>query len=126
MIVFGLYVLWDVGAIWMARARDPRGPKHAGAPKYPAIEHDAMTSRFSKKDWIGLVITAITAVAIAAVFVIFKGITIRAKQAELAFVLEATLLIGYRWAKEIRSSLRPASNTTEPEVLPGTVAEPAQ
>lgn len=98
LIVFGLYVLWDVAGIFMSYSK-----------KYPN----------STRDWWRVSITVGCAVAAIALHVVpsFSGavskhtvapstthVAASAGTAELVLVLSALLLVVYRWLKEIEGS----------------------
>jgi hypothetical protein len=98
VFVFILYLAWDLLGVWMAASREMlAGGKRT--PRYPAIDRDTNrpTESASPIDVAGV---GITIAALVAVMVIWTG-------GNRPWVLAALIavLLGYRWVKEIRTSL---------------------
>jgi hypothetical protein len=102
VIVFVLYAIWDVGGIWMARAREP-----SGAFKYPEIDKatNEKTAAQSIRDRPALVITSCWLILIVGLLFLARA-TIGRHHPVIMFLLAAILLVLYRFAKEIKTSLQ--------------------
>jgi hypothetical protein len=90
LLVFVLYLLWDVGGVLMAR-----GWRGTGS-KYPK----------AKPDWPSFCITLVFLCLFGALFHICQEIAVGELQASLLFGAATALLLAYRWAKEIRATSR--------------------
>jgi ABC-type xylose transport system permease subunit len=84
--IFLLYALWDVGNLFMA-----------ASSKYP----------LSTADWRGFGITLGAFVLVGLLWIETRNRDLDAHGAVVVFVVGTGLLLIYRWAKEVRSSLRP-------------------
>jgi hypothetical protein len=95
-LVFVLYVAWDLLSIWMARATSTENGR--ARPRYPTIDRatNELTSTRQHIDGVGFSITVAGAVAAGLVW----------SAGDRGWVLPAliALLLGYRWAKEARTS----------------------
>ncbi len=116
LIVFCLYTVWDVAGLLMAYVGRSATPKY----KYPKINED--TNEMSEgvqssPDFRGTTISLVGAVMFLLLFLVFyhgisvssinvHGVTVHTRQAEIAFIVAISLLLGYRWAKEVRTSYR--------------------
>jgi hypothetical protein len=98
LIVFVLYIAWDVLSIWIATCRDGdrrRYPK-PGDPK----TGDGLPT--SDVEWSGFWISVVFAALIAILFLCTRAMS----TGVLIIALTAALLVFYRVAKEIRTSYR--------------------
>ncbi len=113
LIVFGLYLFWDLGAVWMARS----GP--SSTPRYPVIDDDTnkkLKSVRSNVDGWGLTISTVAAAAILVLFLAANHPSVRKPEAEEVFVFATIILLVYRWLKDVRSSYKHAAD--DPLVVP--------
>ena len=104
VLVFGLYVLWDIFGILMARATDRTKAGAGMPPKYPRIgSDDTATTDRQVVNWGGF---AITVVAFAALVVAWAATDPAPSRGSsiTVLVLAAVLLFLYRLAKEVRTS----------------------
>lgn len=91
--VFILYLMWDIGALLMSWRWTQSSSKYG--------EMNA--------DWIGFSITLVFLACFSILLHVDRGMNIGPSQASLLFGVATALLITYRWAKDIRSTLRAAS-----------------
>jgi hypothetical protein len=96
LIVFGLYFVWDLLGLWMAKI-----------DKYK-----------KEPDWFAPLITLVFLAGFGVVLWWVK--TAEDFNATLVLVISAGLLVAYRWVKEIRTTWRSEVST------PGTEPSPAQ
>jgi hypothetical protein len=114
LIIFGLYLVWDIGALLMSIGS-----------KYPLIDEasQAKTDTKASQNWPGLLITAAFLGLFAALYCVAEGVTIKGTQADTIFMIATGLLLAYRFAKEIRTSVwRPVAvvaPTAEPSGTAG-------
>ena len=104
LIIFGLYVLWDLGGIWMAKSAVSSKPKK---PRYPKIDEDTnkkLEGEWSTVDRWGLPISFVAALAIGALYLIDGDGSVDKQEAEVLFILAIVVLLAYRYAKDVRSS----------------------
>ena len=109
LLIFGLYITWDLLAAWMAKAKDRTDP--ARGLKYPKIDRDkkeALPGQARKPDIRGLAITVLCAALLGVLTVIASKSTIDSDSAITVFVVAAAVLLLYRWLKEAKASLWPA------------------
>jgi hypothetical protein len=92
-IVFALYLLWDLGGIWMGCLK-----------KYET----------SNRDLFAPAITSVFLVAILIVFHVASETDVDASSASWLLGVATVLLVGYRVAKDIRSALKPKSEPCPP------------
>jgi hypothetical protein len=106
VIIFVLYALWDVGAMWMANA--PLLLKN-GEPKYPKVDaNDNQTTDKVRTDWPAFLITVGTLAILAITFWWFPGTNLDKGTAVNLFVGLTALLFLYRFAKQIKTTFRPS------------------
>ena len=101
MLIFILYVVWDLIGIWIANAtlRDQDGQKK---PRYPKVgENNERTSEYSRADWAGLGISGA-----GLVIIFFLWLASDCLNGNCLFAGMCILLLGYRFVKEIRTSWR--------------------
>ena len=100
MYVFFLYVVWDFLGIRMANAQmtEADGTKK---PRYPAVQGSQMPKNKQSADWQGFWISA----SVLVIFVVL-WLIIGCFDPNTVFPILTLLLLGYRWAKEIRTSWR--------------------
>ena len=98
--VFVLYVAWDLLGIWMAKAQMTvaDGTKKQ---RYPAVKDSHITNDKQPAEWVGFWISAVVLVLL-----FFLWLIIGCFNSNLVFYILILLLLGYRWAKEIRTSCR--------------------
>jgi hypothetical protein len=116
LLIFVLYAAWDILGIWMARVCED------GQPKYPEITDDLRKTKTKQKpNWIGTLISVVWLLAFALLYLWVRGRTLDVRDAEVAFAIATFLLLSYRMAKEIRTSLKHADNddgTPAPDSAP--------
>lgn len=103
LIVFGLYVVWDLGAVWMARS------SKSSQPRYPKIDEDTnkkLEGQRTKVDGWGLAISILAAAVFVGLFFIGDHPTVSAHAAERILIAATVILLAYRWAKDARSSYK--------------------
>jgi hypothetical protein len=101
LLIFALYAIWDLLGMLMASA----GPD--GNPIYPKInERNQMTKDRSSTNWQGFFISLVALVIIAYTLGTHPGSGFDATAAENLFISGTALLIAYRFAKEVRTSLQ--------------------
>jgi hypothetical protein len=96
MYVFVLYVLWDLLGLWMTSA------KSSGTERkflYPVVDEEKMTDKKQQFNWIGFFITA---ASLGVVILLWSVVDCFPPRREYFAVV--TLLLLYRWAKEVRTS----------------------
>gem|GEM_PF-1756637 len=104
LLIFALYAAWDILGIWMAYARERESGKKTW--KYREITRDGeKTDTRALPNWKGTAITIGGLVAFASLYGWTQGRTLDVRDAEIAFVVATILLLAYRMAKEIRTSL---------------------
>ena len=105
--VFVLYLIWDALGLWMAvsTVENEQGRR----PRYPAVdpETDRPTGKPSPPDWFGIASTACGLGALTVLWLIARFL-----KPDLMLISAIAVLIGYRWAKEIRTSWN--ARTLEP------------
>ena len=102
VIVFALYLVWDLGGVWMAYAKDPEERRLA---RYPRVnEEGEKTEEFTSRNWSGLFISATFLGLLAALWLISDQISIAQTGATICFVIATVLLFAYRLSKEVRTS----------------------
>ncbi len=119
LLIFALYVAWDLLGIRMAYVRE--GDK----PKYPEITDDgkAKTEIPQTPNWPGWTITFCGLVAFALLYWWVQSQTLDVRNAKIAFAIATILLLGYRMAKEIRTSLKTgAAADTHSDATPDQAA----
>jgi hypothetical protein len=125
LIIFGLYVFWDLGGIWMAKSPVSSKPRN---PRYPKIDEDTnkkLLGMWSTVDWLGLPITFVAAVLTGALYATASDGSVDKHEAEVLFILAIVVLLGYRYAKEVRSSYkRPADGLPDVSVVDLTTVDP--
>ena len=99
--VFVLYVIWDLLGMWMVKAKTSAGADQKSKPKYPLLKDGKMTEEQQRADWVGLSISFVT----LAIFVVVR-LSINWFSPRFLLLVTTTLLLGYRWAKETRTSWR--------------------
>jgi hypothetical protein len=106
--IFGLYLLWDIGALWMASVRE------GGRPKYGKVNVDtnAQTGESAEHDWMGFGITGTFFLAFGLLMLVTYHRHLEPHGAEVRFCLAIAGLILFRWAKEIRTTFRPTGTVT--------------
>jgi hypothetical protein len=103
VVVFVLYVFWDLLGIWTATAKNPA----TGKPRYTKVEFDpatgkpAVTATPQTVDWPGFWITFWFFVAFVTLWQIAG-----CYRPEAVFIIATALLVLYRWVKEIRTTWR--------------------
>jgi hypothetical protein len=106
VIIFILYALWDVGAMWMANA--PLLLKN-GEWKYPKVDaNDNQTADKVRTDWPGFLITVGALVVIALTLWWFPSTNLDSGTAVNLFIGLTALLLLYRFGKQIKSTFRPS------------------
>ncbi|MFI5025727.1 MAG: hypothetical protein ACHQCI_03120 [Solirubrobacterales bacterium] len=90
LLVFVLYVLWDVGGLLMAHGWRGQSSKYENA----------------RADWPSLLITLFFLAAFGALYHVCTEIDVGEHQASLLFGGASLLLLLYRWAKEIHATRR--------------------
>jgi hypothetical protein len=96
LYVFGLYALWDLFGIWMAKTKGDDGN-----PRYPKVDAKTWTKLEARQDpdcW-GL---GITTVCLLLSVVLWKFAD--SFNPNHLFLSTAALLLAYRWSKEVRTS----------------------
>lgn len=94
-IIFGLYVVWDIGGLIMGGARGRKKYEEASA------------------DWYGFGITLFFAVLVAGLLFLTSRTAIDGSAAGMLLAAATVLLLAYRWAKEIRSTFKDPSESAE-------------
>jgi hypothetical protein len=100
MYVFILYVLWDFLGIRMANAQTTAA-NGTHKPRYPAVKDGKATNDKQPTEWAGFWISVV-----ALVFLFFFWLISGCRNPNLVFYILILLLLGYRWAMEIRTSCR--------------------
>jgi hypothetical protein len=119
VFVFLLYLLWDATGILMGWARDDKRlfawAREGGKGlrrKYPKVENGRKTSRPEDADWVGMGITLGALVAVLVLYTITTADTFSAKEADWSFCLAVAVILGYRFAKELRTSWKQLDRRT--------------
>ena len=101
LLVFALYVVWDLLGIWMAKARAPARAAGETEPRYPRLRDGKMTDPKEEQsiNWAGFFIS----VAILATLAVLWLINCRLDPKGL-FLAVFLLLLAYRMTKEMRTS----------------------
>jgi hypothetical protein len=101
-VIFGLYLAWDFGGIWMARV------KENGTFKYREIDQDKKEPKLvaATPDWRGFLITLVFFVLFGVGYHVVDSVELRGNRAAIAFGVATLLLLLYRFVKEIRTSLK--------------------
>lgn len=110
LIIFGLYVLWDLGGLWMARSTVSSNPKK---PRYPKIDEDTNKKRegeWSTIDRLGLPISLLATAAIGALFDIGNDGAVNKQEAEVLLIAAIVVLVAYRYLKDVRNSYKPLAD----------------
>jgi hypothetical protein len=107
LIIFGMYVLWDVGGFLMTLGS-----------KYKKIEENKMIDKSFPKNVSGLVITLAFFALFAGLYTVAEHTTIYHRQADCLLLAATVLLLAYRFAKEVRSSWRDMPEPSSPEATP--------
>ncbi len=95
LIIFGLYVLWDVFGLLMTLGK-----------KYKKIDKNKMTDEQFPKNFSGFVISVAFSALFAGLYTIAERTTIHHQQADRLLLAATVFLLAYRFAKEVRTSLR--------------------
>jgi hypothetical protein len=96
LIIFGMYILWDVGGLLMTLGN-----------KYKKIDNDGnKTTDPFPKNLSGFAITLVFSVLFAVLYIVAENTTIHGQQADYLLLTATVLLLAYRFAKEVRSSWR--------------------
>jgi hypothetical protein len=96
MYIFVLYTVWDLLGIWIAKTKTAgMGSK----PLYPEIVNSQMTDKEQSINWPGLSIT-VGGLGLVVLLSLFAACL----TPDGEFVATITLLLLYRWAKEMRTS----------------------
>jgi hypothetical protein len=104
LLIFVLYALWDLFGIWMAAVP---GREDSAKWKYPQIDREGeMTAEPSRKDWWALAITATFLATFFVMFLVSDQLDLGETAAVVLFILATLFLLGYRLAKEIKTSWR--------------------
>jgi hypothetical protein len=106
LVIFVLYFLWDLAGLGMRW----RGYKKID-PKTDAI----MAGDPFPRNLAGSGITAVFLLIFAGLYVVTKHMDIHTQQAEVLFLVAAVLLLAYRFAKEVRTSLSGGTGSAEGE-----------
>jgi hypothetical protein len=106
LIIFGLYILWDVGGLLMTLG-----------DKYKKIENNAKTNSPFPGNLSGFVITLVFLVMFTVLYVAAEHTTIHGQQADHLLLVATALLLAYRFAKEVRSSWRDISKPSSGEAV---------
>ncbi|MGI8411081.1 MAG: hypothetical protein ACR2QA_00995 [Solirubrobacteraceae bacterium] len=107
LIVFGLYVVWDLGGIWMAKS------SASSQPRYPKIDEDTnkkLEGQRTNVDGLGLSITILAAAVLVGLFFIGDHRAVSGHAAEHIFIAATVILLAYRWLKDARSSYKYVAN----------------
>jgi hypothetical protein len=104
LIIVALYFVWDLLGVAMTKAKDRMDP--ARPHKYPAIDQEkkVITDKPRDPEWWGVAITGGALVAAAVLWKYARGEAVDAVEAQVIFIVTAVVLLGYRWAKEIRTT----------------------
>jgi hypothetical protein len=94
-IIFGLYLLWDFLGVLMSC-----GSKYK---KINQKTNEPMTGSLSP-NWPGFLITFVSGALIAIVYAIASSTGTHNKNVDLLLIATTILLLGYRFAKEVRTS----------------------
>jgi hypothetical protein len=96
LYVFGLYALWDLLGIWMAKTKGDDGK-----PRYPEVDAKTWTKTDGEQavNWWGMGITTIC-LSLSGVLWFFAP----CPNPYQLFLSTAALLLVYRWSKEVRTS----------------------
>ena len=111
VLIFVLYALWDLLGIWMAKAKDRSIALPPAPPKYPKLDEAGKekTTESDTPNWPGLAVSAVALVLLALLWLVADTIDVTNRIAVLMFILATLVLVGYRFAKEVRTSWRAAS-----------------
>lgn len=92
LIIFVLYFLWDAIGLLMSIGR------HGNVSKYQ-----------STTDWPGIAITFLFLICFGVLYCVVQGVEVCEAQAKLFFIIATALILAYRFAKDVRSALKPKS-----------------
>jgi hypothetical protein len=98
LYVFILYAVWDVLGMWIAKAKTP-GKGAEKKPLYPEIINSQMSDKEQPINWRGFSITLSGLGLIVLTWCVHDCFPPNG-----AFLAIVTLLLLYRWAKEVRTS----------------------
>jgi len=99
MLVFFLYVVWDLLGIWMAKAK-VKTVDDGVKPRYPELDKDDnMTNNEQLVNWSGTLITVGCLLFLGVLWLLADCLS------SFPILLTTTVvLLAYRWCKEIRTS----------------------
>jgi hypothetical protein len=104
--VFGLYVLWDLFGIWMARAKLPKGAGDE-RPRYPRVTNDGRPSdEADSPNWVGFWISLVVLALLVVLWLVTEAAEPNRLDPARHLIPAVVLLILYRTAKEVRTSWR--------------------
>ena len=115
LLVFVLYVVWDLLGIWMAVAKDRHATDATASLvyKYPQIDGDEKLTIQQLRNWPGLVITVAASTAVGVVWKIADmDPTMSDTSAVVLLVALVLVLLMYRFAKDVRTSWRSQAAST--------------
>lgn len=116
LVIFGLYLLWDLLGLWMVFAKDRT--KTPAPIKYDKVVGDLRQFGVKQdRNVAGLVISLVFGLAFVALHYFADHAHTRS-DGLVALVIAAALLFVYRFAKEVRSSWKFVEPPVEPPVQP--------
>lgn len=108
LIIFGMYILWDVGGLLMTLGN-----------KYKKIDNKGnKTGDPFPKNISGFVITLVFLVMFTVLYIVSENTTIHGLQADHLLLAATALLLAYRFVKEVRTSWRDLRESSSSEVIP--------